>query len=396
MTTLVQPPRRTASSVTSGRIEGVLADESGPSDASTAGTRLAHSRADVSAQADGRVGVVQVLVDGDRPERIGAAFELAGAMREVAAVQVMAGADGPRRDPYRLADRLPRLDADAVVVVAPRRRGARGLAAGPIVAGMPVAIVQADRPSDLPRAVAPSDPDAPWVMAAMAKNVFLDASEHWAATLASGGRRVVDLRADRARRDDLVVGLGAGPGVVLYAGHGRARGWAGYQALRLHHLTATDDREGTVAAPAGSTFADGGGDTRLDVSDPAAVAVTAGHGPTGLVPRPRPAGSPPARAVGLVMAFACGTLGRSRGRWPFGAGLVDAGLVRSYLAPASSVRTSDARALADIVVDLLADTRPATVADLVTAIDDAIMDVPPARCAWRTFRLVGRPDTPIG
>jgi hypothetical protein len=317
--------------------------------------------------------VVQVLVDGHRPERVAAAFELACAVEAMAAIRVLAGPDGPQRDPYRLADRLPRLDADAVVVVAPRRRGPRGLAPGPVVAGVPVAIVQADQPSDLPRALPPSDPDAPWVMAAMAKNVFLDATTHWADTLASGGRNVVDLRADRARRDDLVDGLAAGPRVVLYAGHGRARGWAGYQALRLHHL--------------GDRFA---------VSDPAVVAVTAGHGPPDRMPGRRPTNGEPFRSVGLVMAFACGTLGRGRGRWPFGAGLVDAGLVRSYLGPASSVRTADAQALADVVVDLLAETRPAIVADLVAAIDHATTGVPPARRAWRTFRLMGAPDTPIG
>lgn len=310
--------------------------------------------------------MVQFLVDRDRSERVTAALELAGALGGLTAVQVLARANGPRHDPYRLSDRLPTMDADAVVVVAPRRRGPRRIAPGPAVSGLPVAIVQADRSSDLPRALAPPDLNAPWVVAAMAKNVFLDATEHWTDTLASGGRHVVDLRADRASRDDLVTGLRAGPRVVLYAGHGRARGWAGYQALRLHHLSpGPGDDVGASSA------------NRADSDQ------QVGHGP-------------PSRAAGLVMAFACGTLGRSRGRWPFGAGLVDAGLVRSYLGPASSVRTSEAQALADIAVALLAECRPSTVADLVTAVDRATMDVHPARRAWRTFRLVGRPDTLIG
>ena len=334
MTTVVQPP---------GAMTSVAPTAPTP-------TRAATGRVAGPTLPDTSAGVVHVLADGDSPDRVAAATELAGVVAGDTALQVLASPDGPRHDPYRLADRLSRTDADAVVLVAPRRRGPRRLAPGPIVAGTPVAIVQADRPSDLPHTLAPPIADAPWVIAAMAKNVFLDATDHWAATLASGGRDVIDLRADRARRDDLVAGLDAGPRVVLYAGHGRARGWAGYQALRLHHL----------------------------VPDARAV-----HGS-------------PSRAVGLVMAFACGTLGRERGRWPFGAGLVDAGLVRSYLGPASSVRTAEARALADIVIDLLAATRPATVADLVTAIDRATIGAPPARRAWRTFRLVGRPDTPVG
>ncbi len=188
------------------------------------------------------------------------------------------------------------------------------------------------------------DPGAAWVVAAMAKNVFLDATEHWAPRLAAG-HPAVDLRADRARRTDLVDALRAGPGVVLYAGHGSPRGWAGYQGLRIGHLEGEDEGTG--------------------------------------------------RAAGFVMAFACQTLARPRGRWPFGSQLVERGLVRSYLAPATSVFTADAEELADLVVDLLAQRSAETVAQLMVEIERAVVGRPAARRAWATFRLVGDPTTSV-
>ncbi len=45
--------------------------------------------------------------------------------------------------------------------------------------------------------------------------------------------------ADRITRDDLARALGAGPGMGVYFGHGRPRGWAGYHGLRAHHLLET-------------------------------------------------------------------------------------------------------------------------------------------------------------
>ena len=243
-----------------------------------------------------------------------------------------------------LTTSVDEVDADAVVLVAPRARGVRRLAPGPVVAGRPVGIVQLDGPDDLPAPTDGPDPGAAWVVAAMSKNVFLGPTETWASRLGAA-HRTVDLRADRARRDDLVAGLHAGPGVVLYAGHGSPRGWAGYQALRIAHLEPDDGA--------------------------------------------------PRRPAGLVMAFACQTLARPRGRWPFGAQLVERGLVRSYLAPATSVFTTDAEELADVVVDLLAERLVSTVAQLMVEVERAVEDLPAARRAWSTFRLVGDPTTPI-
>lgn len=245
-----------------------------------------------------------------------------------------------RADPFRLRERVSGLSRDAVaVVVAPPRWGARRLAPGPTIDGRPVFLVQAGRVTDLPPITPGPDPAVPWVVAAMAKDAFLRPTEHWAATLTAGGRRVRDLRADRARREDLVDAVHGGPGVVLYAGHGRARGWGGYQALRWEHLE------------------------RLPG-----------------VPR---------RPAGVVIAFACDTLSRPHGRVPFGRRVVQGGVATAYLGAAGPLVTQGAEALGECVVGVLSGGQFRTVAELVRAIGEQVGERGSAARAWAAFRLVG-------
>jgi len=306
---------------------------------------------------------VAVLFDDDCVERLAAARRLAdsiGATTRCPTVPVVravrptdCSSACARNDPYRLADHLRALCVDAAIFVAPRRRGSRRLLPGPVVEGVPVGIVQADSVDHLAHVSGPAvgdsgpDPHAPWVIAAMAKNVFLDATDDWAERLGEV-HDAIDLRADRARRVDLLDGLAGGPGVVLYAGHGSPRGWAGYQALRLEHVTGVD----------GSS-------------------------------------------AGLIMAFACKTLARHRQRWPFGSSLVETGAARAYLAPATTVMTADAEQLAEIVVDLLIEMGSrsdigARVCDLVRLIEQRCRHDAAACRAWATFRLIGDPLAPLG
>ena len=249
-------------------------------------------------------------------------------------------------DPFGLRERVPTWACDAVLVVAGPRWGARRLLPGPSVAGRAVSLVQVGGDGEIavPRPVPSAG--APWVVAAMAKDDFLRPTADWARTLTAGGHPAVDLRADRARREDLVAALQAGPGIVLYAGHGRTRGWSGYQGIRWRHLA--------------SAMPSGGG-------------------------------------AELVIAFACDTLKRSRGRVPFGSRVVAAGVAGAYLGAAASVRTRDAEALAEVVVPLLARGTHATPAHLVSAVDRALeREGPEARRAWAAFRLVGDPTGPLG
>jgi len=257
----------------------------------------------------------------------------------------LARTPGGRVDPFGLRERVPEAEGDVVVLVAGRRWGARRVVPAPVLDGRPIALVQADTPGQLPRCQAQPSARVPWVVAAMAKDDFLAPTAHWARTLKAGGRPAVDLRADRARRDDLLRALAAGPGIVLYAGHGRTRGWSGYQGIRWHHMEA--DRPGAVGA-------------------------------------------------GLVIAFACDTLKRSRSRFPFGSRLVESGLAGGYLGAAGSVRTRDAEALAEVVIALLARGTHETGAHLMAQLDAELRDGPAAsRRAWAQFRFVGDPCVPL-
>lgn len=245
-----------------------------------------------------------------------------------------------RADPFELCQRVSGLSRDAVaVVVAPPRWGARRLAPGPTIDGRPVFLVQAGRVADLPPITPGPDPAVPWVVAAMAKDAFLRPTEHWATTLTAGGRRVRDLRADRARREDLVHAVHVGPGVVLYAGHGRARGWGGYQALRWEHLE------------------------RLP--------------------------GVPGRPAGVVIAFACDTLSRPRGRVPFGRRVVQGGVATAYLGAAGPLVTQEAEALGECIIEVLSSREFRTVAELVRAIGQQVGEQGAVARAWAAFRLVG-------
>lgn len=261
-------------------------------------------------------------------------------------LEVLRSADGSVRDPWRLRDRLRGTERGGAVLVAPRRWGPRRLVPAPAVHGRPVTIVQADDPDELPSARPGPDASAPWVVAAMAKDVFLRPTDSWAPILASEGRKVRDLRADRARRSDLIRALRAGPPVVLYAGHGRTRGWGGYQALRGDDLAAWP-------------------------------------------------GTPKGRPVGVVLAFACDTLKRSRSRVPFGSRLVRSGRARAYVGAVGSIGTRDASELAELVVRLLAEEDHPTLLHLIRAVDRAVEDRPRPARAWRSFRCLGDLTTPL-
>jgi len=269
----------------------------------------------------------------------------AGGAAKVTRVPVPAIPEGPGVDPFRLRERIADHPADAWILVANRRWGPRRVVPGPVVEGRPVGILQELDLGAAPRPRPTPDPRAPWVVSAMAKGVFLRPTEHWASTLNRSGPRAVDLRADRARRSDLLAALQAGPSVVLYAGHGRTRGWGGYQTVRWRHL--------------------------------------------------EPPRLPEAHGVGAVIAFACDTLTRSRSRIPFGSRLVGSGFARAYLGAASPIRTADAEVLAEVVVELLAGVPHRSLAGLMTAVDREVASSPPARRAWRRFRLVGDPTTPV-
>ncbi|MFF0991266.1 C25 family cysteine peptidase [Kocuria nitroreducens] len=293
---------------------------------------------------------IVVLVPFGTNGSVSAAAEMARRLEDspgvsAADVVILPGPETTSSDPFRLRDRLSNLDADVFVLVAPRRWGPYRSVPAPAINGRAVALVQADKPCDLPVPSLAGTAGAPWVIAAMAKDMFLGPAGLWVETLDRAGRYVMDLRADRTRREDLITALKAGPSVVLYAGHGRTRGWGGYQGVRWDHIAPDPD---------------------------------GGH-----------------RPAGLVIAFACDTLKRVRSGVPFGSHLVEGGAARAYLGAARVIRSADAEELGKVVVDLLAEGASPTVAHLVTAIERGVRGQPGASRAWNQFRLVGDPSTSV-
>lgn len=229
-------------------------------------------------------------------------------------------------------------------LVVGRRRGPRAAAPGAVVDGEAVGLLFADDPGELEpwRAARASAGRDGIAVCAMGKDVYLDLAGRWIAELRGAGREVADLRASVADRHMLLDALAAGPALVLYAGHGRARGWAGYQTVRWDHVVAR--------------------------------------------PMRRPAGA--------VVALACDTLTRTRGVVPFGVRLVQEGRAAAYLGAAAPLRIGDGVALGDRLVDELASARHSELGALLRAVAAGIErdgDHAGMR-ALRALRLVGDPQ----
>jgi hypothetical protein len=233
------------------------------------------------------------------------------------------------------------VSADLLVV--PRRRGPRRAAPGVVVGDRAVGVVFADRPAQLApfeRARGRAGRDG-IAVAAMGKDVYLDLASGWIAALRAAGCAVTDVRASIASRETLLDVLCAGPAVALYAGHGRTRGWAGYQTVRWEHVAERAQE----------------------------------------------------RPAGVVVALACDTLTRTRSAVPFGVRLVQEGRAAAYLGAAAPLRIPDGAALGTRLVEALASRAHADLASLLTAVARGAAregDRPAAR-ALRALRLVGDP-----
>ncbi len=255
-------------------------------------------------------------------------------------------------DTYRIEDRLGEGDLgepDQILVVAPRSRSPRTAAPPAVVGHTVVALVQANRPSDLEnwlaarrdRALMPADRTV--AVCAMGKRLFTRVGDRWLNKLGLGGWSVADLRAERIARAELCDRLAQGPAIVVYAGHGRARGWSGYQALRWPHVEAVEA----------------------------------------------------ARPCGLVIALACDTLTRSRGVVAFGSRMVSSGRVGAYVGWCGPLHIEPGLAVADRMCDVLASGAAATPAALLRLVAHATTDKAEVQELAR-MRLIGDPLTPLG
>lgn len=250
-------------------------------------------------------------------------------------------------DAYRITERLEDGEydhPDALLVVAPRNRSPRTAAPPAIVATTAVGLVQANRPGDLDdwlaarRRQAATPPTVEAAICGMGKRLFAEVSQRWIDRLDGDGWAVEDFRAQRTSRTELCAALASGPEIVVYAGHGRARGWAGYQALRWPSIES--------------------------------------------VPTTRP--------TGLVIALACDTLTRSRGVVAFGSRWVASGRAVAYLGWCGSLRIEPGLRVADRMCDALVACTATTPAGLLRQLARTTRDRTEVR-ELRRLRLIGDP-----
>jgi hypothetical protein len=252
-------------------------------------------------------------------------------------------------DVYRVEERLRDGGLgtpDFALIVAPRNRSPRTAAPPAVVRNTVVALVQANRPTDLEKwlraRLALRTAERAAAVCSMGKQLFMDVGDRWLVALGSGGWSVEDWRAPRISRAELCERLALGPGIVVYAGHGRGRGWSGYQALRWPHIEAV----------------------------------------------------PVTRPCGLVIALACDTLTRSRGVVAFGSRLVASGRVGTYVGWSGPLHIEPGLVLADRICDVLAQGETSTPADLLRVVARETTD-PVERRELRRVRLIGDPLTPL-
>ena len=145
--------------------------------------------------------------------------------------------------------------------------------------------------------------------------------------------------ADRVSRTDMLRGLGVGPGVALYFGHGRPRGWAGYHGTRASHFETPWDE-----------------------------------------------------AIGALLALCCENASRWRTGVSFAEDLALRGVVAGALAAVTKTRHEDNRLLGPALCETL--TQPgetvSTLAELV-----AKTEVPAGFWERSPYRFIGDPAAPL-
>ncbi len=183
-----------------------------------------------------------------------------------------------------------------------------------------------------------------YAVCAMGKRPFDGAAVEWITALADAGAVVHDHRAKRFGRERVVADLNGAADVVIYVGHGRARGWSGYQTIRRHHVEALP---------------------------------------------------PPDHPSNAVFAFACRTAGADEQDRCFGRYLVDSRRTRAYLGWEIDVPIDAGLRLANRMVAGLTEPDVHTLGDLVAATYAADLDDDEQRLL-DDCRLIGDADAPVG
>ena len=142
--------------------------------------------------------------------------------------------------------------------------------------------------------------------------------------------------AERIARTDLLHALRGGPGLAIYFGHGRARGWAGYHGVRAPHL------EDALGEP-----------------------------------------------LGAVLSLTCHTVNRHKVGLSFAEEMVLMGMCAASLGATGRTRHLDNGCLANNLCSALASSPAATIGDLL--LHAGLTD----RQADSIYRLIGDPLAPL-
>lgn len=258
-----------------------------------------------------------------------------------------------QKDPYNLTEITHSLSSshDSILLVAPRRRSPSRLIPSPVLNAVPIGIVQADLPIQLgpwlhALSAAQTTQNATWAVLAMWKDIYLTWGRYCAHVMKKGASNgkisVQQWFADMVSREDLCRRLAEGPQVVVYIGHGRARGWSGYRGVRWKHIEAAELRK------------------------PCAV----------------------------LISFACDTLKRKRGIFPFGCQWVSEGRACSYVGSVNNVSYEDNAAYGYQLTLTVAKGHCQTIGQLLQETwthlaQDA--DMTKAMRAFLSYRLIGNP-----
>ncbi len=251
-------------------------------------------------------------------------------------------------DPYQLTQLVTRLrtKVDALLLVVPRNRSPRSVAPGPLISGLPLGLVFANQPSDLKPWLMAATYDSPhhlWVVLAMWRRSYLRLGKRIARWMRSSNPNNVEgWYDDTITRDDLVQKLAQGPRVVVYVGHGRPRGLTGYEGLRWYHFTQVQQRQ----------------------------------------------------PCGTFICFACDTLKRTYGVFPFGCRLVLSGAVGAYLGAVEPLLVDANTRLAHLMGELFDKRAASDLATLVIKMHERLHDKPeykPAYKAFSDYRIIGNP-----
>ena len=261
------------------------------------------------------------------------------------------------KDPYGVGPLLLRLPRpDAAILVAPVSRSPARLVPAPVLNGVPVGIVHASTSEQLKPwlAAVSSSRDAKgnhtWASLAMWKSLYLIWGEHFAEWMQAGAEgtniKVQKWFADEVSRDDLCQKLAEGPRLAVYLGHGRARGWSGYQGMRWEHVAACNLK----------------------------------------------------RPCGTLVSISCSTLKWKIGEPSFGARWVSEGRACCYVGSVGSVSHKANAAMAEVLGTALASCHPQTVGELLATVSDRLHQSSTpllAQQAWAAYRIMGTPLQPI-